>query len=124
MLRADAEALGHLRRHVEHDAAPSAGRGEPGGYARVGRDVRLLGMPAGKLGTGALHHHAPRRGLRVARIDQPGPVAGENLEHRFEHVAHHPLEVVGSLQGAVDAVHRLEEPQVRSAFLLGALALA
>jgi hypothetical protein len=66
-----------------------------------------------------LHDGSPRCALGVARIDEPGTIASEDLERRPENVAHHPVEVIRSLDGAVDPVHRLEEPQVRAVLLLG-----
>ena len=66
-----------------------------------------------------LHDRSPRWSSRVAWVDEPGSIAGEDLERRLEHLAHHLVELIGSLDGAVDPVHRLEEPQIRAVFLLG-----
>jgi hypothetical protein len=70
-----------------------------------------------------LHDRAPRSSARVAWVDNPGSIAGKDVERRLEHRAHHPVELIASLDGAVDPIHRLEEPQIRPVFLLGALAL-
>ena len=70
-----------------------------------------------------LHDGVPRWSIGIAWVDQPRAVASEDVERRKKDVAQHLLEVLGSLHGAVDAVHRLEEPQMRPVLRLGALAL-
>ena len=70
-----------------------------------------------------LHDGVPGRSIGIAWVDQPRAVASEDIERRKKDVAQHLLEVLGSLHGAVDAVHRLEEPQMRPVLRLGALAL-
>src|SRR4029453_5358668 len=69
------------------------------------------------------HHNAPEWSAGVARINDPGPIAVEDVERRLEDVAHHAVEVRSPLDRPVDAVHRLQEPQVRLVLPLGALAL-
>jgi hypothetical protein len=70
-----------------------------------------------------LHDHVPGRSIGIAWVDQPRAIASEDVERRKKDVAQHLLKVLGSLHGAVDAVHRLEEPQMRPVLRLGALAL-
>ena len=94
---------------TDHDGPAERARGavHPGDIGFCGY---LVPRGAPKLRSRVLHHGSPRRGLGVARIDQPHAVAAEDLEHRVEHVAHHLLEVIGPLHGAVDPVHAFEEP--------------
>ena len=119
-LRAHAE----VRRDVGLDRAlvPRSGGQRPAGIERGARHLGRIGRhrqiaPASRgareLRPRMLHDGPPRRRIRVAGIEEPGPVGVENLEHRIQHLAHHAFQVVGSLHGTVDAVHRLEEPKVR-----------
>ena len=100
----------------------SCGLEHAGGF-RVDGQIGPEREGAGELRPGTLHRHAPRRRFRIARIDQPRPIAIEDGKHRVEHVAHHLLEVVRALNGAVDAIDALQEPQMRAAFLLCLLLL-
>jgi hypothetical protein len=54
----------------------------------------------------------PGQRVRIARKNDPGPVARENLERCGEDVAHHAFKIVGGLDRAVDPIHRLQEPYV------------
>lgn len=54
----------------------------------------------------------PRRGVRIKRINEPGPIAGEDPERRTQHLAHHVLDIMRALYRAVDAIHRLQEPDM------------
>ena len=54
----------------------------------------------------------------VAWIEQPCSIAGEDVEHRVEDGAHRLFEVVSSLYGVVDPVHRFQEPHVRAVLFL------
>ena len=93
------------------------------GAFRCHRPIVAAGGRARELRPRALHDGPPGRSVGIARVKQPGAVAGEDLEHRLEDVAHHLLDVARFLHGAVDPVHRLEEPYVRAALRLGELAV-
>jgi hypothetical protein len=130
-LRADTEVLGNLGLHLT--LVTRASRQGTTGIERGARHFRRVrghGQVAPASGRARelrprmFHDGAPGRRVGVAGIEEPRAVAGEDLERCAQHVARHPLEVVGSLHGAVDAVHRLEEPDVRPVLRLGALALS
>src|SRR5207344_4238 len=89
----------------------------------VYRKLGLHGECPGKLRARVLHDGVPRWSIGITWVDQPRAVASEDVERRKKDVAQHLLEVLGSLHGAIDAVHRLEEPQMRPVLRLGALAL-
>ena len=78
---------------------------------------------AGEFGPSMLHRHFPRCSLRVTGIDQPRSVAFKDRKRCVEHIAHHLLEVVGSLDGSVNLIHALQEPEMGLALLLGSLPL-
>src|SRR5262249_24368953 len=62
-------------------------------------------------------------GVRIARIDQPGAITLQHRQQGVQHIAQHLLEVVRLLDGPVYLIHGLQEPEMRLALLLGALAL-
>ena len=106
-----------------HSAAGSAHGGEYRSHLRIDGELGLQGERSGVLRPGVLHHRPPRGRVRIARIDEPGSIAGEDLEHRIEDLAHHPLQVVATLDRAVDAVHAFEKAQMGAALFLRELAL-
>ena len=109
---------------LELNSAAGSARGrECRSHLRIDGQLGPQGERPGELRPCMLHHGAPGGGVRVARIEEPRPVAGEDFEHRIEDLAHHAFRVVASLDRAVDAVHRLQKPQMRPALVLGALAL-
>ena len=125
-LRANGETVGCRRRNLEVVVGTEQNRArrrlcrlENGGDLGVRGQFFFERERPGELRTRVLHDGSPRWGSRVAWVDDPGSIAGKDLERRLEHLAHHPVEFIGSLDGAVDAIHRLEKPQVRPVFLLG-----
>jgi hypothetical protein len=68
------------------------------------------------------HRRTPRWSLRITRVDQPRSIAREDRQHGIEHIAHHLLEVIRPLDGAVDPVHAFQEPEMSLALLLCPLA--
>src|SRR2546425_8584134 len=93
------------------------------GHLRVHGHVDAHAEEAGKFWARPLHLRLVREGLRVARIDEPRAITLKHRQHRIEHIAHHLLEVVRALDGPVHLIHGLQEPEMRLALLLGALAL-
>ena len=123
----DAEASRRLlRQRVVRAGTESHGaRGRPhqrhGGRAlRVRGDLRAEREGPRELGAGVFHHHVPRGGVRIAGIHEPRAIAPEEGQDRLQHMAHHLLEVSGALDGPVDSIHALQEPE---ACLLGSPAL-
>ena len=102
-----------LGRRIEGQrAAGSAnGRHRPADI-RVHGKVDPRGHRAGIFGTGALHRRSPGGGLRIARIDEPSPVAFEDRKRYAENVAHHLLEIVCLLNRQIDPIHAFEEMQI------------
>src|SRR4029453_11394235 len=89
----------------------------------VYRKLRFQRECPGKLRPRVLHHGVPERSIGIARVNQPRAVASEDVERRKKDVAQHLLEVLGSLHGAVDAVHALQELEIAPVLRLRALAL-
>ena len=129
-LRLDAETLrqGCRQRLLQSGAEGHGSARSPHGLEHSS-GLRIYGHfeppceGTGILRPGPLHRHAIGRARRVARVDEPRPVAAEDLQHRVEDVAHHLLEVVRPLQGPVDQVQGFEEPQVGQTILFGTPAL-
>ena len=124
-----AEAACHLfgQRMLRTRTKSNGAAARPYGPKHLG-DARVHGLVPEREGTwvlrpGVLHGHAPRPGLRIARIDQPRPIAIEDRKHFVEDVAHHLLEVVRALDRPVDPIQAFEEPEMGAAFLFRALAL-
>ena len=99
-LRVHGEAIGDLRLYgalVSGAGGQGAAGSERGArhFRRVRRHghVAPFGESTRELRPRMLHHDAPGRGVRVARIDEPRAIARENVEHHLQHVSHHPLEV-------------------------------
>src|SRR4030095_2930187 len=89
----------------------------------VYRKLRFQSECPGKLRPRVFHHGVPGSSIGIARVDQPRAVASEDVERRKKDVAQHLLEVLGSLHGAVDAVHALQELEIAPVLRLRALAL-
>src|SRR5712692_964532 len=126
----DAQFLRHLGRQgilrsrpEYHGAARRPHGSEQVGGLRVHRHVGADGEEAGKFRASTLHPHPVRDGLRIAGIGQPRSIALEDRQHGVEHIAHHLLEVVRSLDGAVHPIHALKEPEMGLVLLLCPLAL-
>ncbi len=126
----DAEALGEvgrqrmvgLRSELDRAAGGTDGA-KHGGRMAVHRHVFTHGIEAGELRTRPLHLHAVRFGLGVARVHQPRAIAVEDRQRRLEHVAHHLLEIVRSLDCEVHAIEALAAPPSELALFLRPLAL-
>ena len=89
---------------------------------RVHGQIKPQGEEAGKFRPSMLHHHSPRASLRITGIDQPRSVAVEDRKHCIKHIAHHLLEVVRPLDGSVNLIHALQEPEMTLALLFCPLA--
>ena len=90
---------------------------------RVNGQVKSQSEDAGKFQSSMLHHHFPRCRLWVTGIDQPRAIAIEDREHCIQHIAHHLLQVVRSLDGSVNLIHALQEPEMSLALLFCPLTL-
>jgi hypothetical protein len=55
--------------------------------------------------------------VRIARVNEPCPVASEGRQHDIENIAHHVVKVAAPLDGAVDPVQAFEGPHLRLLFL-------
>src|SRR5207245_6823645 len=86
-------------------------------------EIKTQGEGAGECAPSMLHRHFARWSLRITGIDQPRSVAFKDRKRCVEHIAHHLLEVVGSLDGSVNLIHALQEPEMGLALLLGSLPL-
>src|SRR5712691_1420620 len=106
-----------------HGTARSPHDSEHAGRLRVHGNVDAHAEEAGKFRASTLHLHPERESLRVAGIDHPRSIAIKDRQHRVERVAHHLLEVVRSLDGSVDLIHALQEPEMSLALLFCPLAL-
>ena len=110
-------------RTESHSTAGSSDGSEHSRDFRVDGQIKSQSEDAGEFQPSMLHDHFPRCRLWVTGIDEPRAIAIEDREHCIEHIAHHLLEVVGSLDGSVNPIHALQEPEMRLALLLCPLAL-
>src|SRR5207244_13587383 len=90
---------------------------------RVYRHVEAHAEEARKFRARPLHLDSVPADLRVARIDQPRAITLKHRQQGVQHIAQHLLEVIRPLDGPVHLIHGLQEPEMRLALLLGALAL-
>src|SRR4029450_8577605 len=111
-LRGDGETVGCRRRNLEVVAGTEQNRARRRLRRLENRgDLGVVGKfffereRTGELRTRVLHDRSPRCSSRVAWVDDPGSIAGKYLERRPENLAHHLVELIGSLDGAVDPVH-------------------
>jgi hypothetical protein len=112
-IRSEADRLGYPAQRPEN-----ARRGAVEWHLDAERETSRILRP------GALHRDAPGRRVGVTGVDEPSPIAAEDVEDRVQRVARELLEIVGALDGAVHAVQVLEKGEVSLALLLGAEAIA
>src|SRR6185503_3681777 len=110
-------------RTESHSTAGSSDGSEHSLDFPVDTQVKSQSEDAGKFQSSMLHDHFPRCRLWVTGIKQPRAIAIEDREHCIKHIAHHLFEVIGSLDGSVNLIHALQEPEMSLALLLGALTL-
>ena len=85
-VRADPVAIGQRRRQHGHGVARSLRGGEGGRHVGITRDIRAWRQDGRERRPRALHVRSPRRELRIAGMEQPGAITGEDVEGRIQHV--------------------------------------
>ncbi len=74
-------------------------------------------------GPGTFHRDLPRNRLRIAWVNQPGPIALEDRQERIQHIAHHLIQIVRTLHRPIDLIQASQESKVGQVLLFRPLYL-
>jgi len=122
-LGADAEHLGGHHRpvgpfDVNHRSLRGQGLPQIFRFGIGQRHIHVQYLRPGIFRPGDLNRHPEGRGIGIAGVEEPGPVAVEDRKHRLDHLPQHLLRVRFQLHGPIDFRKVLQKCQMRPALFL------